>query len=153
MIGSRVLSAALSLFAMAWVAGCIGGKKDDGVVGSWIQVFPGQGALEATTFLADGTIAGSVVGLETPIGPSTHWRIGHPLMPDGFCVGDSRHWSCQAYALIGDTLWIANRTRTAYLRGGRGRAGPQRPWDGPLRYVAAPPPPGSKPPPDTSGHR
>lgn len=146
--GQRLVAALIT--AVAWSAGCAERKPSaaEQIAGTWIQVFPAHGALAEVTFRIDSTIAGSVVGLESQIRPLTRWAIGRPLMPDGFCVGDSKRWACQAYELVGDTLWLANVWRTTYLRSGNGRATPERPWDSPHRMVGAPTPPGTTPRPD-----
>ena len=112
------------------------------LAGTWVQVYPASGALEELTLRSDGIVEGSVAGLDTLIRPLTHWKIGHGPSTDGFCVGNSQRWLCQGYVLAGDTLWLANRTRTTYLRAGR-TAAPVRPWESPRREAQSAQPPRS----------
>lgn len=124
------------------LAGCAPDQPEEdshSIAGSWVQVYPSRGALEALTLRPDGILQGSVAGLDSVIRPLTHWKIGHGSMPDGFCVGNTQTWLCQGFDLIGDTLWLANGIKTTYLRS-RQPSVPLKPWESPRRDVPRPRP-------------
>lgn len=124
--------------------------NDKDLSGRWVQVFPTQGALETMELGADGVLSGAVTGLDSSGIPRTHWKVGHPLLPEGFCVGTvSRtnqrgRWQCVSYRKSGDTLWLANVKATTYLRARR-VGNPSKAWDSPRRAVRADRPGGAPP--------
>lgn len=99
-------------------------KPQSPLVGRWVQVFPARGALDTLVLRADGTIQGSADGLDDTEFPLERWRIGAPLMRDGLCLGEAQQRSgarvpqfvCQAFVVTGDTMWLANRNHTVFLR-------------------------------------
>ena len=118
------------------------------LAGRWIQMYPAIGALDTLTLYEDGRVSGSVAGIgdDLPV-PTNYWRIGHRLMPGGFCIGEERppltrptpQRHCQGYRLVGDTLWLANGNRTTFLR--LPDTGPLlalTPWTSPRGSVDAP---------------
>lgn len=92
------------------------------LVGRWVRVYPTEGALDTLELRPDGSVSGSVAGLDSMHYAATRWQIGSDLMPGGFCIGAGRQpnglnrMHCQGYLLRGDTLWLANQSRTAFLR-------------------------------------
>ena len=118
------------------------------LVGHWIQMYPATGALDTVRIHEDGGVSGSVAGFDNSAEmPHTYWRIGNRLMPGGFCIGEEkpsltrptpqRH--CQGYRLAGDTLWLANQNRTAFLRVPEYRSvSALAPWSSPLGEVGSP---------------
>ncbi len=117
-----------SLLALAFALGaCEPGPGTETMahplVGKWVQVYPHRGALDTLVLQADGTARGSAKGLDsTAAFRITKWKIGDPLMPGGFCVGEGdqpnglRLWTCQGFSLTGDTLALANVQQTVFLR-------------------------------------
>lgn len=116
------------------------------LIGHWIQVYPAEGALDTLILRADGTVRGSVSGFD-PSGSHdlTHWNIGTPLMPGGFCIGEGKGKDkfshCQGFLIEGDTLWFANRRSSVFVRiPADGRRLDLAAWDDPHRSVVAPEP-------------
>jgi hypothetical protein len=116
------------------------------LVGRWIQVYPAEGALDTLILHADGTIGGSVAGFDSYGSRElTHWDLGTPLMPGGFCIGEGegkdKFSHCQGFVIEGDTLWFANRRKSVFVRvPSDGRRIRLVAWDDPHRSVLAPEP-------------
>lgn len=116
------------------------------VVGTWIRIFPSQGAPDTLRLLEDGSVLGSTAGLDPMPFRLIRWKIGDRLMPGGFCIGegelapDRRLWNCQGFAVIEDTLMLANQRRTVLLRARvEGRSGDGAQKARPSRAVAPAP--------------
>jgi hypothetical protein len=112
---------------------------DHPLAGTWIRVFPEEGALDTLVLHADGRASGSFAGLDPMAYEPDRWLLNNPLMPGGLCIGNSQRRDCQGYVLRGDTLLLANRRRTAFVR--RPADGAQlTPWKGPDNTAHAPRP-------------
>lgn len=114
MILLRWLSSALAL------VGCTPKAHDassaPSLVGTWIRVFPPAGALDTLSLGADGSLSGSVAGLDSLGFNFSQWRIGDRLSPEAFCVGDGKQTLCQGYRLSADTFALANGKHTVFVR-------------------------------------
>ena len=96
---------------VAALIGCAPGPApvpDLPLVGSWVRVYPPDGALDTLVLHANGAVAGSTRGLGTYDFKLARWKIGHKLMPGGLAVGDgTERAAVMAYVVSGDTLWLA----------------------------------------------
>lgn len=114
------------------------------LLGRWIQVYPQRGALDTMVLGSAGRVVyGRHIASDTSDEPA-RWSIGTPLMPDGLClagdsvVGQTSHWTCQAYVISHDTLWLANGEQSTFLRlMDSTTAAPIQPWASPRRVVNA----------------
>ena len=113
------------------------------VTGEWIEVYPRGGRGISLVLNPDSTAAGNFT--DTHIGgdsiPVSRWQLGAWAMPGGLCLGFGEQFSCQGYALRGDTLFLADPSRTALVR--RERFDASRPYD-PRAPRSLSPVPGAK---------
>lgn len=94
------------------------------LVGRWVQVFPAHGALDTLWLRDDGMVVGVAAGLDDTGYSLERWKLGSTFMPGGLCLGEALSESdprqpqflCQAFSISGDTLWLANRSQTVFLR-------------------------------------
>ena len=94
------------------------------LVGRWVQVFPALGALDTLWLREDGMVVGLAAGLDDTGYALERWKLGSTFMPGGLCLGEALSESdprqpqflCQAFSISGDTLWLANRSQTVFLR-------------------------------------
>ncbi len=116
------------------------------LAGEWIRVYPPDGALDTLILHDDGRVGGSTAGLDSSAYRFIRWKVGDPLMPGGFCVGEGdrggKHlWACQGFRLVGDTLALANQNRTVFLRvPADGHVVASTPWASPSGEPPAPRP-------------
>ena len=119
------------------------------VAGTWIRMFPPEGAPDTLVLRADGTLHGSTAGLDSSPTAYERWWIGDRIMPGGLCFGEAeprpghqdRASHCQGYRVSADTLWLANERRTAFLRAAAAvRAEEVVPWTNPRGGTAPPVP-------------
>jgi hypothetical protein len=107
---------------------------------SWVRFYPPTETPDTLILLANGTVRGSTAGIDDHGFAMTHWQIADTLMlnPGAFCIGtgwrgtvvaeplvgsaaDTAYYRrpqtfCQGYALIGDTLALANQNGTVFVR-------------------------------------
>ena len=97
------------------------------VVGTWIRVYPAEGALDTLIIHADGTLSGGDAVFEPASFAYTHWRIGCRNSPEALAVGEGpvgkdrplgtkRGLWCHPFWILGDTLLLADTRNTAFLR-------------------------------------
>ena len=117
------------------------------IAGTWVRVYPREGAPDTLTLHAGGAVSGSGAGLDSTGLQYTHWKVGDPLMPGGFCIGEGdqpngqRLWACQGFLLTGDTLALANMKRTVFIRPATGGdRNTDTGWAGPRGAIPAPRP-------------
>lgn len=91
-------------------------REDMPLVGTWLRVHPAGDAADTLRLASDGSAVGSAAGLEDGHERVTAWRIGIPVLPDGFCWTETGQWTCQAYQIRNDTLSLANGKGTTYVR-------------------------------------
>ncbi len=117
------------------------------IAGTWVRVYPGEGAPDTLTLHAGGAVSGSGAGLDSTGLQYTNWKVGDVIMPGGFCIGEGdqrngkRLWACQGFLLTGDTLALANQRRTVFIRAAASAAPHvDTAWTGPRETIAAPRP-------------
>ena len=128
----NVTSWAVGAFLALSMGGCQAKDEAPGVptppvVGTWIRVFPTEGALDTLVIHADGTLTGGDAVFDSAGFAYTHWQIGCTNSPEALGVGEApvgkdrplgtkrRLW-CHPFWIIGDTLLLADTKNTAFLR-------------------------------------
>jgi hypothetical protein len=93
----------------------------DSLVGVWVRVYPAAGGRDTLTLRDDGSASGLVSAVSAePLEAILRWQVGSPWYydPTTLCFRDARVFSCTAFQLRGDTLALADRRQTVFLRAG-----------------------------------
>lgn len=112
---------AIAVALVTTLAACApAAEKDDPnpppLVGTWLAVSPSALAGDTLVLLADGTAMGASRVIDAEAKAISRWQIGARVMPGGFCVRAEESLWCQGFRLSGDTLGLANQSRTVFLR-------------------------------------